>query len=198
VAGLFAAGECACHGVNGAGRLAGNTLTEAVVFGRKVGEAAARHAANSPRRTFPIVQLSDEEKRLAAITTRNPPSDSPGHIHAELGRVMHEKVGLVRDHRGLEGALDQIKTLKGRYQRLGVRNASKIYNYELTSYLELGSMLTVAEAVTLSAFTRKESRGAHRRSDFPERDDPNWKCHTIVRLVEGSAQLEKKPATVAG
>jgi succinate dehydrogenase/fumarate reductase flavoprotein subunit len=83
-----------------------------------------------------------------------------------------------------------IQGLKERYSKLRVKNPSKIYNYELTSYLELGSMLTLAEIVALAAQARTESRGAHRRSDFPERDDTNWKAHT---LVSGSGQLEKTP-----
>lgn len=195
VRGLFAAGECACNGLNGAGRLAGNTLTEAVVFGRKVGEAAARYSQNASKRSFPSAKLRDEEKLLTAITSSNSPGDSLGKIHSELGHLMNEKVGLVRDRSGLQEALERIRSLQERHSKIRVRNPSRIYNYDLTAYLELGSMLNLAEVVTLAAESRQESRGAHHRADFPERDDKNWRCHTLASLVQGEPQLRTKPVT---
>jgi succinate dehydrogenase/fumarate reductase flavoprotein subunit len=193
IAGLFAVGECACNGLNGAGRLAGNALTEAAVFGRRVGEAAAAYAKTAPKKSFPAARLSDEEKRLAAITSGDSSGNSLGKIHSELGQLMNEKVGLVRDRAGLQEALDRIRSLKERYRKIRVRNPSRIYNYELTTHLEVGSMLNLGEIVTLAAQTRTESRGAHRRADFPQRDDKNWRCHTLASLVQGSPQLQKKP-----
>jgi succinate dehydrogenase/fumarate reductase flavoprotein subunit len=193
IAGLFAVGECACNGLNGAGRLAGNTLSEAMVFGRTVGEAAAKYATGGSKRNFPTAILADQEKRLVAISSGDSSKDTLGKIHGELGSLMNEKVGLIRNHTGLQEALGQIQTLKDRYSKLRVKNPSRIYNYELTSYLELGSMLTLAEVVTLSAQARAESRGAHQRADFPERDDTNWKSHTLASFVGGSGQLQKKP-----
>jgi len=193
IPGLFAVGECACNGLNGAGRMAGNTLTEAMVFGRKVGERAARYAASASRRSFPESRLSQEEKRLGGLAPADSPGDSLGKIHSDLGQFMNEKVGLVRDEVGLKEALDWIQALKERHRSIGVRNPSRIYNYELTNYLELGAMLNVAEVVTLAARARTESRGAHRRADFPERDDRNRAFHTRVRLEQGSPRIEKKP-----
>ena len=193
--GLFAVGESACNGLNGAGRLAGNTLTEAVVFGRRVGEAAARYSKTASKMSFPSAKLTDEEKRLTALTSGNLSGDSLGKIHSELGHLMNEKVGLVRDRSGLQEALDHIQSLQERHRKVRVRNLSRIYNYDLTTYLELGSMLNLAEVVTLAAESRQESRGSHRRADFPKRDDKNWRCHTLVGLVHGSPQLQKKPVT---
>lgn len=193
VPGLFAVGECACNGLNGAGRLAGNALTEAVVFGRRAGETAAKQATAGPKKSFPAVKVADEEKQLARIFSAEPSKDSLGKIHSELGQLMNEKVGLIRSGTGLQEASGQIQSLKDRYSRLRVKNPSRIYNYELTSYLELGSMLTLAEVVALAAGARAESRGAHQRADFSERDDTNWKSHTLVSFVGGSGQLQKKP-----
>jgi len=193
IAGLFAVGECACNGLNGAGRLAGNTLSEAMVFGRTVGEAAAKYATGGSKRNFPTAILADQEKRLVAISSGDSSKDTLGKIHGELGSLMNEKVGLIRNHTGLQEALDQIQTLKDRYSKLRVKNPSRIYNYELTSYLELGSMLTLAEVVASAAQARAESRGAHQRADFPERDDTNWKSHTLASFVGGSGQLQNKP-----
>jgi succinate dehydrogenase / fumarate reductase flavoprotein subunit len=196
LSGLFAVGECACNGLNGAGRLAGNTLTEAVVFGRRVGEVAARYAKAAATKSFPPTKLSDEEKGIAATTSGNSSGDSSGKIHADLGKLMNEKVGLIRDQAGLQEALDRIHRLKQRYKALRVRNTSRIYNYELTGYLELSSMLTLAEIVTQAALGRTESRGAHHRTDFPQKDDDNWRSHTLVSLTQGEPRWDKRP--VAG
>ena len=193
LAGLFAVGECACNGLNGAGRLAGNTLAEAVVFGKKVGEAAAAYAKSAAKKSFPAAKLAAEEKKLAALGSGDSAGDTLGNVQAEVGRLMNEKVGLTRDAGGLQAALDGIKKLQERHQRLRVRNPSKIYNYELTSHFEVGAMLTLAEVVALAAQARKESRGAHYRKDFPAADDGNWKNHTVARLSQGAAQIEKKP-----
>ena len=111
---------------------------------------------------------------------------------------MNEKVGLARDQAGLKEALDKIQQLKERYRKLGVSNASRIYNYQLTSYLELGSMLSVAEVAALAAQARTESRGAHRRSDFPQRDDQNWRRHTLVSFSKGLPQVQHKPIGIPG
>jgi succinate dehydrogenase / fumarate reductase flavoprotein subunit len=193
IPGLFAAGECAASGLNGAGRLAGNTLTEALVFGRRAGEAAAAYAKGAAVKGSAAAKLADEEKQLAELTSGESPGDSAGKIHGELGRLMNDKVGLVRDQAGLQEALEKIRGLRERYGKLRVRNKSRIYNYELTGHLELGSMLTLAEIVARAALTRTESRGAHRRADFPQPDDRNWKSHTLVSLVNGEPRWTKKP-----
>jgi succinate dehydrogenase flavoprotein subunit len=193
LAGLFAVGECACNGLNGAGRLAGNTLTEAVVFGKAVGEAAATYAKSAAKKPFPAAKLVDEEKKIAALTAGDSAQDSLTKVHSELGRLMSEKVGLVRDAGGLQEALDGIKKLQERHRRIKVRNPGRIYNYDLTTHLEVGSMLAVAEVVARSAQARTESRGAHSRQDFPTTDDANWKSHTLAKLAAGATQLEKKP-----
>jgi succinate dehydrogenase/fumarate reductase flavoprotein subunit len=193
VRGLFAVGECACNGLNGAGRLAGNTLTEAVVFGKKVGEAAAAYAKTAAKKSVPTSRLTDEERRIVAITSQDSAADTAGKIHSELGQLMTQRAGLARDASGLQSALEEIKKLRDRHQKIRVKNPSKIYNYELTNYLEVGSMLTLAEVVLLSAQARAESRGAHRRTDFPNTDNDNWKNHTVAKRVKNSPQVEKKP-----
>ncbi|MBV8359640.1 MAG: FAD-binding protein [Deltaproteobacteria bacterium] len=198
VNGLFAAGECACNGLNGAGRLAGNTLSEALVFGQRAGEAAASFARAEQRKNPPISRVNDEERRLSLLTTAGAASagaDSPLKLHAELGKLMNDRVGLVRDGSSLQTALDQVRTLKERYARIRLRNSSRIYNSELTSYLEVGSLLNIAELVTMAALARTESRGAHYRTDFPRRNDSEWNCHTIVSQVDGAPNVVTKPAT---
>jgi succinate dehydrogenase flavoprotein subunit len=198
--GLFVAGECACNGLNGAGRLAGNTLSEALVFGRRAGEAAALLARAEQKKNPPTSRLSDEERRLSALTNTGAApvgADSPLRLHAELGRLMNDKVGLIRDGSSLQAALNQVRELKERYARVRLRNNSRIYNSELTSYLEVGSLLNIAEIVTMAALERTESRGAHYRTDFPQRNDTQWNCHTIVSQVNGMPRLDTKPAANA-
>jgi succinate dehydrogenase / fumarate reductase flavoprotein subunit len=192
VSGLFATGGCACNGLNGAGRLAGNALTEALVFGRRVGEAAALHALRDHQRNPSRSQLADEERRLTSLVGPGKTSgdqDTTLKLHAELAKLMDRNVGLARDVSSLESALDHISQLKERYSRIRLRNASLIYNFELTSYLELGSLLNIAELVTRSAQVRTESRGAHWRTDFPQRNDNQWNRHTIVSQVDGAPYI---------
>lgn len=191
--GLFACGECACTGLNGAGRLAGNVLTEAVVFGARAGEAAAAYAKSASAASFPAGRLDEEKKRLEALVSTEKSDDTAGRIHAELGALMDRSTGAMRDAAGLQAARDQIHALKERYARLRVRNQSAIYNYELVAYLELGSMLNLAEALVVAAAARKESRGAHRRSDHPARDDRTGISHTVVTLVQGAPQADSRP-----
>jgi succinate dehydrogenase / fumarate reductase, flavoprotein subunit len=198
--GLFAAGECACNGLNGAGRLAGNTLTEALVFGRKAGEAAASFARAAQKKDPPTSRLNDEERRLSSVTNAGATpagADSPLRLHAELGKLMNDKVGLNRDGSALQSALNQVRELKERYARIRLRNSSRIYNSELTSYLEVGSLLNVAEMVTMAALERTESRGAHYRVDFPQHNDSQWNCHIMVTQVDGAPRLDTKRAANA-
>ncbi len=192
VAGLFAVGECAHSGVHGAGRLPGNTLTEAVVFGKRVGEAAAAHAKSAGTRSASTDQAARDGQRLAEITSGGSSGDTLGTIHRELGEVMHANLGVTRTDAGLAEAQEKIRTLRERHGKLRVGNKSRIFNYALTSHLELGNMLKLAEAVALAARGRNESRGAHLRSDCPERDDTSWKAHTVVREQDGAPKLDRK------
>jgi succinate dehydrogenase / fumarate reductase, flavoprotein subunit len=191
--GLFAAGECACTGLNGAGRLAGNILTEAVVFGARAGEAAAAYAKSAAPKSFPADRLAEEKKRIEALVSAEKSDDTAGRIHAELGRLMNENAGAVREGGALQAARGQIHVLKERYGRLRVRNESAVYNYELVAFLELGAMLNLAEALVAAAEARQESRGGHRRSDFPARDDHQGISHTVVTMVQGTPQTDTKP-----
>jgi succinate dehydrogenase/fumarate reductase flavoprotein subunit len=189
VAGLFAVGECAHNGLNGASRLPGNTLTEAVVFGKRIGEAAATYAKSEGPQVAVGSQVAQDDKRLAEITSGGPSSDTIGAIHRELGELMTANVGVVRADAGLAEAQDKIHSLQQRHAALRVSNTSRIYNYALMGYIELGNLLKLAEATALAARERTESRGAHIRSDHPEQDDSTWKAHTVVRLQDGSPKL---------
>ncbi len=192
VDGLFAVGECAHNGLNGAGRLPGNTLTEAVVFGRRVGEAAAAHARSAGARTADRSRASADNERLAEITSGGTSGDTPGAVQRELGELMSASLGVTRTDAGLAEAQDRIRGLQQRHAALRIHNRSRIYNYALVGYMELGNLLKLAEFTALAARSRTESRGAHLRSDHPQKDDSTWRAHTVVRSQDGSPKLDTR------
>ena len=183
---LWAAGEVAAVSVHGANRLGSNALSECVVWGRLTGRAAAEYAMQAPESALEasktvLDHARREESRIfdELLHTENNPED-PYEIRRELQVMMDSKVGVFRDGRGLEEAWSQYKRLRERYSRARVENTSRIYNNNLRDFLELGSMLDVAETVIAGAIARRESRGAHYRLDYPKRDDENWLKHTIA------------------
>ncbi len=196
VAGLFAAGECACPGIHGANRLGGNSLLESAVFGRRAGEAAVAYARTASQNGRSESLVNDEERRLGALGARAGGEDTIGSVRSELAATMHEKVGLHRDGPGLQQALDKINELKDRYQRVSIAAADGPYNPSLSSLLELGNMLDAAQVIAASALAREESRGAHYRTDFPERDDANWLQHTLATHRPEGPVLEYKPVVI--
>ncbi len=180
LAGLYAAGESACVGVHGANRLGGNSLLESAVFGRRAGEAAASHAKATSLQRASETLLKDQETRIKEMASRNGGEDTIGSVRRELAKTMHEQVGMYRDAQGLGAALNKVKELKTRFQRVGIPGADGSYNPSLSTLLELENMLDIAHVIVASALAREESRGAHYRNDFPQRDDANWSRHTIA------------------
>jgi succinate dehydrogenase / fumarate reductase flavoprotein subunit len=197
IQGLFAAGECACVSVHGANRLGGNSLLETVVFGRRAGRAAAEYARerSSPAGISEAVVQKDVES-IQELLSRPENGDRPAHLRRELGETMNSSVGVFRSEEGLKAAQAKIRELKERYRRVPVQNKGKVYNTDLLQALEVGFMLDLAEVVTLGALERRESRGAHARRDFPERDDKNFLRHTLARCTPDGPTLEYAPVTV--
>ena len=195
VAGLYAVGECAHNGLNGGGRLPGNTLTEAVVFGKRVGEAAAAHAKSAGAGEAAGAAARDNE-RLAEITSGGLLRRHHGHHPSRTGRADERQPRSDPHGRGAgRGPRDRIRALQQRHAALRINNKSRIYNYALAGHIELGNLLKLAEATALAARGRAESRGAHLRSDHPEKDDSNWKAHTVVRSQDGSPKLDTRPVS---
>jgi len=196
MSGLYAAGECACLGVHGANRLGGNSLLECMVFGRRAGESAANYARASqlPRASESL--LEEEERRAGEIATRNGGEDTVGSLRRDLALNMHQNVGTYRSGDGLQMMADRIGDLKERYALVGIPSAGGAYNPSLSTYLELGNMLDVAQVIVASALARQESRGAHYRTDFPDRDDTNWLRHTIASYSPDGPKLTRKPVVI--
>jgi succinate dehydrogenase / fumarate reductase flavoprotein subunit len=183
VPGLFAAGECACVSVHGANRLGTNSLVDLLVFGRRGGKALGQFCQQAQLAPLP----PDPEAPLAAELERlrvNRGSEKIGQLRTEMQAVMMDKVGVVRDQASLEAALAEVRGLKARYLKVQLDDKGRQFNTELLEAFELGCLLDLAEATTASALNRTESRGAHFREDFAERDDAQWLKHTLIAQRE--------------
>jgi succinate dehydrogenase / fumarate reductase flavoprotein subunit len=194
--GLYSAGECACVSVHGANRLGCNSLLDVLVFGRRAGREMRRYIHSVGFAALPPNPDKAVVDQIAALM-RSEGKERTNHIRAEMQAVMMDKVSVFRHRSGLLEALDKIRELKARYQHVAIQDRGNCFNRDFLDAIELGYMLDLAEVITLGALTREESRGAHSREDFPERDDKNWLVHTMFRhsLHEGP-QIFFKPVTI--
>lgn len=193
--GLYAAGECACVSVHGANRLGCNSLLDLVVFGRRVGR---RMVEDLPQLEKPSVKESALERslsRVAAIKTRRK-GERAWALRDRMQGIMEDSCSVFRSREPLEKALGGIGDLKERYDKIAIDNHGLRFNTDLLEALELGSLLNLAEAILLSARAREESRGAHFREDFPDRNDKEWLKHTLVQRGEQGPSLLSKPVRI--
>ncbi|HTW39833.1 MAG TPA: FAD-binding protein [Thermoplasmata archaeon] len=179
IAGLFAAGECACVSIHGANRLGANSLLETLVYGKVAGNAAAEYAATAPRPEMHAADLDAAVAPLRAWSSRKDGED-PATLRKEMQQTMEKYVGIYRNEADLLEGLNRIRAIKARFPNIQVVDQSKVYNVNLTDALEIGHMLTLAETVVVGAYARTESRGAHFRTDYPKRDDAHWMRHTLA------------------
>jgi fumarate reductase flavoprotein subunit len=181
--GLYAAGECANVGLNGGNRLGSNSLSECLVFGAATGRMAAEYVSSAqPVGANPIdSMLRDETKRIEMdYLDKKSGDESIGVIREEMQHDMDAGAGVFRTRDGLEKLTKQLGNLRDRFGRIKIEDSSRTFNTELMAALELDYMLEVAEVITYSALAREESRGAHARRDFPERNDEKYLKHTIA------------------
>ena len=196
VPGLFAAGEAACVSVHGANRLGTNSLVDLLVFGRRAGIAMAEFARGAAMPE--VAPDADEPVRaeLEGMRARRG-GERPEAIRAELGLLMDANVGVFRDAALLSEAVRRIEGLRDRYASIAVQDKGTVFNTDLLEARELGYLLDCAEATAASALARTESRGAHSREDYPERDDAGWLAHTLAYRREGEQpDLRYKPVTI--
>ena len=186
--GMYAVGEAACVSVHGANRLGGNALLELVVFGRLAGEHAANNHLTNVSTTSVEEAVKDERARIESLMDGN--GEHQSEIRQDVQEVMTEKVNVFRDEQGLKEALETIHEARERYQDVNVADSSRTFNTDLTQALELRSIIDVAEAVTLGALERTESRGAHWRYENQERNDDEWLKHTMVYHTEDGPSVE--------
>ncbi len=195
IAGLYAAGECACVSVHGANRLGGNSLLETIVFGRRAGIRAGEYARTVAPQALTTDQLATEQSRVQQLLAREG-SFRAWQIREELGQTMSLNLGLVRTHESMSAAISAITALTHLAMTVTVQDKGRVFNTDLVQALELQSLLDVAETIVASALPRKESRGAHYRSDYPVRDDQHWLRHSLIpRTHEGTA-LTYEPVTI--
>ena len=193
--GLYAAGECACVSVHGANRLGTNSLVDLVVFGRRAGRDMARYLAEADFVALPDdpgCEVCDELVRLRTGTG----SERMADIRQELQEVMMDDVGVFRVAAQMQAALDKIGELQERYRNASIEDKGQKFNTDLLEAIELGYLLELAEITAASALARQESRGAHSREDFPERNDETWLKHTLAYRTENGVELRYKPVVV--
>lgn len=189
VPGLFAAGEAAA-GLHGANRLGGNSLSDLLVFGRRAGLAAAEHATNAGAMNIDQQQIDEASQEMLEPFGRTE-GESPYRIHEALQDVMQNYVGIFRNEEDLRKGLSEIEGLKARAARLRVEG-SRLFNPGWHLARDLKSMLTVSEAVAVSALERRESRGAHSRIDYPNYDDTWGKQNNIVARAGNEIGLSQR------
>ncbi len=179
-AGLFAAGECACVSVHGANRLGTNSLVDLVVYGRRAGKAAADFCKQSDFVPLPADAGKQVEAELSRI--RNAKGKTrPDTLRRKMQTTMMDKVGVFREGKFMEEALEEIKALKHAFATdLTIDDHGSKFNTDLLEAWELGCLLDTAEVTAISAINRTESRGAHAREDYQKRDDVNWLKHTLI------------------
>ena len=197
--GLYAAGEAACVSINGANRLGSNSLTEILVFGARAGKAAGAFAAAQPGASPSLVaQAHDEHQRLEErFLRKSGGTERIMTLRAEMHQIMEESAGIYRTETVLKEAAGKLKRLQERAQDLSLDDNSYTFNTELTAALELSYMLDVGQTIVHSALERRESRGSHQRTDYPQRDDERFLAHSLAyRAEDGSPRIEYRAVTI--
>lgn len=199
--GIYAAGECE-YQYHGANRLGANSLVSCIFGGGLAGPAAVKYAKNLEKGAEGTVStVFDKEKKrqeeLNHALLSNDGTENPMTIWRELGEIMTEHVTVTRINKNLEKAEAQIRDLQARYRKINLSDRTKWSNQTLNFARELGNMLVLARVVTLGALQRNESRGAHYKPDFPDRDDANWLKTTRAKWVNNDIQLTYEPVDIS-
>ena len=195
VPGLYAAGEVGCASLHGANRLGTNSLGDLIVFGRRAGINSAVYAESSDYSDIPK-DTQDFTKDLLSRARTGSGTERASHIRADLQTTMMDNASVFRTRETLSAQVENVSELKKRYQDVTVDDEGHQYNTELMEVIELGFLLDNAEQLVHAALNRKESRGAHSREDFKDRDDETWLKHTLVYKDGESVRIDYKPVTI--
>jgi succinate dehydrogenase/fumarate reductase flavoprotein subunit len=188
--GLFAAGEDA-SGVHGANRLGGNGVAESTVYGARVGDAVAGWVKQQSHGEFSLEQLKQAEAEANEYLEAGD-GESPWSLRDELGKIMWEKAGIVRDGKKLAGALEEINALEKRAARMKA-SGGRQFNLTWQQALDMRNMLSASQMIARSALTREDSRGAHFREDFPETDNSRWLANIYLARNGAGAKVWTEP-----
>jgi succinate dehydrogenase / fumarate reductase flavoprotein subunit len=194
IPGFYAVGEVGCVSVHGANRLGTNSLLDLVVFGKEAGVRAAEYANGSDYKKLDSDPTAFTNEQVDRLLT-NKGGEKAVIVSEEMKVEMMDNVGVFRTEEGMQAAEKKIQELQDRYLKVGVDDHGRQFNTDLLNTWELGCLLDVAQATASSALARKESRGAHAREDFQERDDKEWMKHTLAWLKKGKVKLDYKPVT---
>jgi fumarate reductase flavoprotein subunit len=189
MAGLFAVGEAACWDMHGFNRLGGNSLAETIVAGRVVGMSIAEFVARGgpgPEASLAASALAEQETRIKALASQPAGGRTLYQVRDEMGEIMMNRLGVFRTGDEIETAITDLQRLLGEVSGIGLRASSPGSNPELTYALRLPGMLKLALATAVGALARKESRGAHHRTDYPQRNDAEWLKRTLARWQPGA------------
>jgi succinate dehydrogenase / fumarate reductase flavoprotein subunit len=194
--GVWAAGEAACNSVHGANRLGANSTSECIVWGKVTGKIAAEYALNAKTGAqFPHHLVTLEEKRIYDGIFRGQGEYNPYEIRQELTDIMNDKAYVYRTESDLVEGLKKLREIRARTWK-HVDDKAKEYNTNFSNVMELDSMFRVAEVVLVGAINRRESRGAHARLDYPNRDDANFLHHTLAYYDPKEPIMKKHPVTI--
>ena len=184
VSGLFSVGEAACVSVHGANRLGGNSLLDLVVFGRSAG----KHINEELKSGGGVDSASNEDIELAMSRLNTLNESESGYevadVKKQLQTCMQNYFGVFRRGEFMEKGVKELEEIREKSENLYLKDKSLAFNTNRVEALELQNLLEVADATAISAMMRDESRGAHARDDFPDRDDKNWLCHSLYDPVE--------------
>ncbi len=200
VPGLYAVGETACVSINGANRLGSNSLSECLVFGAWTGRAVAAYTTQRTRypstATARAALKAEEARVFDGLLGRERGKETLSGIRVEMQQLMDRDVGIFREDAGLTDACGKLANLRERFALVGLADKDRVFNTELTAVLELDFMLDVAATIAHSARNRRESRGAHSRSDYPQRDDANYLKHSLAFHTDGAPRIDYTPITI--
>ncbi|AKE63382.1 Succinate dehydrogenase flavoprotein subunit [Microcystis aeruginosa NIES-2549] len=194
--GFFSAGECSCVSVHGANRLGSNSLLECVVYGRRTGKSIAKYVE---KRAFPVfnpdIYLQDAKEEITALLTKKG-TIRIGQLRQQFQDCMTQHCGVFRTEATMREGIKQIGELKRQYEQIYLDDRGDCWNTELIEAWELQSLMVVGEIILTSALNRQESRGAHSREDFPQRDDKNFLQHTLAYYSPSGIDIDYMPVVI--
>jgi succinate dehydrogenase / fumarate reductase flavoprotein subunit len=194
--GFFSAGECSCVSVHGANRLGSNSLLECVVYGRRTGKSIAKYVE---KRAFPVfnpdIYLQDAKEEITALLTKKG-TIRIGQLRQQFQDCMTQHCGVFRTEATMREGIQQIGELKRKYEQIYLDDRGDCWNTELIEAWELQSLMVVGEIILTSALNRQESRGAHSREDFPQRDDQNFLQHTLAYYSPDRIDIDYMPVVI--
>lgn len=188
--GLYAAGECACVSVHGANRLGTNSLVDLIVFGRRAGRHIAEYVSNSSRGSIDADAAPRFAARVEKLKTEK--GKHPGPIYRSMQAVMTAKVGVYRTEDVMREGIEEVRKLRDEFHEVRVQDNAENFNTEVLAILELENLLDLSLLTAVSAENRQESRGAHSRPDYPERNDEGWLKHTLAGLEGDTVKIAYK------